>query len=131
MVLEAIGSERFGIEGLEEAVSAGLAIWKSSKSSSSPPAFCIDPKPLSSGFEAGFFPFEANSFGGVSGGISSSKPRISISGSLGFGGSAFLASRLAEDAAEGVPGFRRADDPVAPSSYSSYSSNLSRLELES
>ena len=66
---------------------------------------------------AAFFPFEI-SFGGVSGGTSSSKANISISGSFGLGASGFLA--LTGSVAV-VPILRRAEEPVIPSSSSSSS----------
>ena len=113
-----VDSGRPGIDGLEGAAVAGVADWKSSKSSSSA-------APVSSGFVAGFLMLEANSLGGVSGGMSSSKARISISGSFGLGGSAFFCSRL------GTSAFRLGGDETSPSSPSSYSSNRSLLLLES
>ena len=125
-----MGSGKPGIEGFAGAVVVGVADWKSSKSSSSAPPDCNDPGPSPSTFEAALFPLGANSFGGVSGGMSSSKPKISISGSFGLGGSAFFGSRFAA-AVEVVSGFRRAGEAVTPSSYSSYSSNRSLLLLES
>ena len=103
-------SGRPGIDGLEGAAVVGVADWKSSKSSSSAVS-------VSSGFMAGLLIVEANSFGGVSGGMSSSKARISISGSLGLGGSAFFCSLF------GTSAFRREVDETSPSSPSSYSSN--------
>lgn len=112
-----------GIEGLEKVFLVGVADWKSSKSSSSTP-----PRPESRGFETVFLPLETNSFGGVSGGMSSSKPSISISGSFFFGGSGFLGSRLAVVEASA---FRRPEAATAPSSYSSYSSKRSRRVEES
>ncbi len=112
-----------GIEGLEKVCVVGVADWKSSKSSSSAP-----PGPSSSGLETFFLPFGTNSFGGVSGGISSSKPSMSISGSFFLGGSGFLGSRLAADE---VSAFRRPGVATAPSSYSSYSSKRSRRLEES
>ena len=113
-----VASGRPGIDGLEGAAVVGVADWKSSKSSSSA-------APVSSGFAAGFLMLEANSFGGVSGGMSSSKAKISISGSFGLGGSAFFCSRF------GTSAFRRELDETSSSSPSSYSSNRSRLLLES
>lgn len=124
------GRESPGIEGLVADWLLGVADWKSSKSSSSaaPPA-CKEPNPSSIGFGVAFLPFEAKSLGGVFGGISSaSKLRMSISGSFFFGGSGFLVSRRADD---DDSGFRRAEVAVLPSSYSSYSSNLSRRLVES
>ena len=105
-----VDSGRLGIDGFEGATVVGVADWKSSKSSSSA-------APVSSGFEAGFLTLEVNSFGGVSGGMSSSKPRMSISGSFGFGVSAFFGSRFE------ISAFRREADETSPSSPSSYSSN--------
>ena len=118
------GGGRVGIEGFEDVCVLGVADWKSSKSSSS--AVWSVPK-LSTGLKMAFLPFEANSLGGVSGGISSSpNANKSTSGSLFLGGSAFFASRFAgvgkEDSA-----FRRTGDATAPSSYSSYSSKRSLL----
>lgn len=107
-----------GIDGLEEAAVVGVADWKSSKSSSSA-------APVSSGFVLDFLILEVNSFGGVSGGMSSSKAKMSISGSFGLGGSAFFCSRF------GTSAFRREVDEISPSSPSSYSSNRSLLLLES
>lgn len=103
------GMERFVV------VVVGVADWKSSKSSSSAPS--------SKTFKAAFFPLEANGFGGVSGGMSSSKPSMSISGAFGLGGSAFFTGAVSI--------FRRALDVMAPSSYSSYSSKRSFLLLAS
>ena len=111
-------SGRAGIDGLEEAVVVGVADWKSSKSSSSTAL-------VSSGLAAGFLILEENSLGGVSGGMSLSKAKKSISGSFGFRGSAFFCSRL------GTSGFRREVGDASPSSPSSYSSNRSLLLLES
>ncbi len=125
-VFVVIGAGRFGKEGLE-AVVAEVADWKSSKSSSTAVVDWRELTPLS---RAVFLLFDKNSFGGVSGGTSSSKPRMSISGSFGLGGSAFLASRRAEFV-ENVSDFRRAGVDAAPSSASSYSSKRSRLLLES
>ena len=126
-----IGVGRPGIvvfEGAEVCV-LGVADWKSSKSSSSAAPDEVLPSMSSIGFETVFLPFEVNGLGGVSGGMSSSsKARISISGSFFFGGSAFLGSRLTVVDEESV--FRRAGEATAPSSYSSYSSNRSLL-LES
>ena len=113
-----VDSGRAGIDGFEGAAMVGVADWKSSKSSSSA-------VPASSGFVVGFFILEVNSFGGVSGGMSSSKAKISISGSLGFGGSTFFCSRF------GTSAFRREGDENSSSSPSSYSSNRSLLLLES
>ena len=113
-----VDSGRPGIDGLEGAAVIGVADWKSSKSSSSA-------APVFSGFVAGFLILEANSFGGVSGGMSLSKARISISGSFGLAGSAFFCSRF------GTSAFRREVDETSPSSPSSYSSNRSFLLLES
>ena len=112
-----VASGRPGIDGLEGAAVVGVADWKSSKSSSSA-------VPASSGFVVGFFILEVNSFGGVSGGMSSSKAKISISGSLGFGGSTFFCSCF------GISAVRREVDETS-SSPSSYSSNWSLLLLES
>ena len=81
------------------------------------------------GFDAAFLPLEAKGLGGVSGGISSSNPSMSTSGSFFFGGSTFFGSRLT--AVEEVSAFRRPEEATAPSSYSSYSSNRSLLLLES
>ena len=127
------GRERPGIEGLELLWGwlPGVADWKSSKSSSSlAPLDCIEPKASSIVFGAVRFPLEVKSFGGVCGGTSSaSKLKISTSGSFFFGGGGFWASRrMVED--EGSV-FRRAGLAVPASSYSSYSSNLSRRLLES
>lgn len=113
-----VASGRPGIDGCEAGAVVVVADWKSSKSSSSA-------APVSSGLAAGFFIFDANSFGGVSGGISSSKARISISGSFGLGCSAFFCSRF------GASAFRREVGEASTSSPSSYSSNRSRLLLES
>lgn len=112
-----------GIEGFDDVCVVGVADWKSSKSSSSAP-----PGLSSIGLDAGFLPLETNFLGGVSGGISSSKSSISISGSFFFGGSAFLTSPLAADDGSA---FRRPGAATAPSSYSSYSSNRSLLVLVS
>lgn len=113
-----IGGGKPGIEGFDVVVVVGDADWKSSKSSSS----------ASNAFVAPFLPFEEAGFGGVSGGMSSSKASMSISGSFGLGGSGCLA--LTGSVAV-VPIFRRAEEDVAPSSYSSYSSNRSLLLPES
>ena len=123
---------RFGIEGFEgaEVWVVGAADWKSSKSSSSAMSEGAPPSMSSIGFDADFLPLEGKGLGGVSGGISSSSnARMSISGSFFLGGSAFLASRLA--GAEERSAFRRPGEATAPSSYSSYSSNRSRLLLVS
>lgn len=114
-VLVDIDVGKVGIEGLDV---VGDADWKSSKSSSS----------FSKAFGAALFPLKENSLGGVSGGTSSSKARISISGSFGFGGSAFL---VLIGSVAVVPVFLRAEEGVEPSSCSSYSSNRSLLLLES
>ena len=111
-------SGRPDIDGFIGADMVGVADWKSSKSSSST-------APVSSELVVGFLILDTNSFGGVSGGMSSSKARISISGSLGLGGSAFFCSLLGSSA------FRREGDESSPSSPSSYSSNRSLLLLES
>ena len=111
------------MEGLEDVVVVGVADWKSSKSSSSVAALWREPsppRPLS------LLLLEANSFGGVSGGTSSSNDRKSTSGSLGFGGSAFLTDADAEGLA-----LLRGVAPDPSSSCSSYSSKRSLLELVS
>ena len=113
-----IGVGKPGIDGFDAVAVVGEADWKSSKSSSS----------FSNALGAAFLPFEETSFGGVSGGTSSSKASISISGSFGLGGSGFLALTGSVTV---VPVLRRAEEDVAPSSYSSYSSNRSPLLPES
>lgn len=113
-----IGAGKPGTEGFDAVVVVGDADWKSSKSSSS----------FSNAFVAAFRPFDKTSFGGVSGGISSSKASMSISGSFGFGGSGFLA--LTGSVAV-VPVLRRAEEAIPLSSSSSYSSKRSFLLPES
>lgn len=127
------GSERPGMDGLLALEMLGVADWKSSKSSSSwtPPADSA-PNPLSMGFAEALLPFNAKSLGGVLGGMSSaSKLKMSISGSFFFGGSGLEGSRRIADDDDEDAGFRRDEADVAPSSYSSYSSNLSRRLFES
>ena len=103
---------------LEVAAGAG-ADWKSSNSSSST-GVAKDPK----SFEAGALLEEA--MGAIG---SSSKLNRSTSGSFAFvfggGAAAFLASRLDEDGEDGASFFLRLVVDPGPSSYSSYSSNLS------
>ena len=111
------------MEGCEVVVVVGVADWKSSNSSSSAPLACIDPSPFPTELEIDCFAVEPNSFGGVSGGMSSSNPRMSISGSLGFGGSAALALLFARPGSDFFVG----GEDMAPSSNSSYSSNRSFL----
>ena len=52
-------------------VAVGVADWKSSNSSSSAPLACTDPSPFPRELETACFGLEPNSFGGVSGGMSS------------------------------------------------------------
>ena len=123
------GSGKADTEALLYGCGAGAADWKSSKSSS---AEMLDWSVFRSfsAFGTAVFPFEEFSFGGVSGGASSSNPRMSISGSFFFGGSTFLSSRFVMDD-EDISAFLRVGDVMAPSSNSSYSSNRSLRALES
>ena len=124
----ASGGGKACIDGFMEDCGAGVADWNSSKSSSPALLDCIALK-SSIAFGTDFFPFEKSSFGGVSGGTSSSSnPRISISGSFFFGISSCFVSRFTGDDETSV--LRRVGDFVAPSSNSSYSSNRS-LRVES
>lgn len=113
--------------GLGAAVVDGVADWKSSKSSSS--AAAGDWKLISRPLLAGFLPFDVE----VGAGSSSPIENRSGSGSFFFAGSAFLFSRLTleEVGLETESAFRRPGAATAPSSYSSYSSNLSPLLAES
>lgn len=110
----------------------GVADWKSSKSSSSLAPTDKESNPLSIGCGLAFLPFAAKSLGGVFGGISStSKLRMSISGSFFFGGAVFWGSLRADDDDDAASGFGLDVLGVLPSSPSSYSSNLSRRLVES
>ena len=112
----------------------GVADWKSSKSSSPPPVVeddCIVLK-SSSADGAACFPLEVGGASTAAGVLdvrsSSPKSNRSTSGSLGFGGCALGAVRAVGDVGEARwSAFLRPGASTAPSSYSSYSSNLSRL----
>lgn len=112
-------------EVFEGAWVEGVAEIKSSNSSSSAPF-----GGNSIALVATFLPFVTDGFGGVLGGKSSSPnaSKRSTSGSFFFGGSGFLASRLAlggVDVIDEGSAFLRVGAAAPPSSYSSYSSNRS------
>ena len=106
-----IGGASEGKDGADVCTD-GVADWKSSKSSSSAP---LEVMGAAAGAEMG---------------IGSSKENRSTSGSFFLGGSDFfgvrsVVFRLAEDEDEDVSACRFPGAATAPSSYSSYSSNLS------
>lgn len=99
----------------------GVADWKSSNSSSSAVLDWRTLKSANAPEDAGAFPLLEDATTG-----SSPKSKRSSSGSWGFAG-AFLASRLAAAGDETEPAFRLPGAATTPSSYSSYSSYLSRF----